>query len=105
MPEDIMEEYYSTIPGSAYQGLFNAYSFPCDTPNPPDFTFGVGDVRITLPGSSLSIGSIVVGGNICLGSIQPNVGLDFTVFGASLLQAAFVVFDATPKIGFASKPL
>ncbi|KAJ4415032.1 hypothetical protein N0V85_002892 [Neurospora sp. IMI 360204] len=41
----------------------------------------------------------------CMGGIQNNMGLDFSIFGDTFLKAVFVVLDMRGRVGFADKDL
>lgn len=101
LPDAVVKAYYAAVSGATYSSSQAAYVFPCST-TLPNFTFGVGSARITIPGSYINYAP--VSGSSCYGGIQSNSDIGFTIFGDIALKAAFVVFDGgNTRIGWASK--
>lgn len=103
-PEDVVKEYYGQVPGSTYSSVEHGYIFNC-TYTLPDFTFGVEDSHITIPGHYMLSAYTDSQPGMCIGSIQK--GSDNTIiFGAPSLKAGLAVFDAGKlRIGWANKTL
>ncbi|KAH7129730.1 aspartic peptidase domain-containing protein [Dactylonectria estremocensis] len=133
LPADVNEAYYSQVEGAQLDESAGGFIFPCDS-ELPDFSFGVEDAAITIPGSfmnftSLQTTSAVVvsrrrkstgatsakgsGGIVasaasamCFGGLQSSEGVGINIFGDIALKSAFVVFDGgNSQIGFAKKAL
>ncbi|RSL49824.1 hypothetical protein CEP54_012245 [Fusarium duplospermum] len=103
LPSAVNKAYYAKVSGSKLNADYNAYTFPCRT-NLPTFSFAVGGVTITIPGTYLNYAAI--DGTTCYGSLQPSDNIGINIFGDIALKAAFVVFDGGQKrIGWAKKPL
>lgn len=106
LPTAVVEAYYAQIAGSSYDSTNGGYVFPCDV-TPPDFTLGIEDGRIVIPGSYMNYSPLDSTNTSCFGGIQDDSDIGFAIFGDVALKAAFVVFEggADPKIGWASKNL
>lgn len=102
LPASIVSAYYAQISGSSNSASAGGYIYPCSA-TPPSFTFGVGSSRITIPGDYMDFGPISTGSSSCFGGIQSSADIGINIFGDVALKAAFVVFDSTPKLGWASK--
>lgn len=101
LPSAMVDDYWSNVSGAAYDSGAAGYVFPCAN-TPPDFTFGVEDSTITVPGSYMSYGYAYQNDDTtCFGGIQSNNG-GLTLFGDIALKASFVVFDAgNMRLGWA----
>ncbi|RSL92445.1 hypothetical protein CEP52_013808 [Fusarium oligoseptatum] len=105
LPKSVNQAYYAKVSGSTLNSDYNAYTFPCRT-NLPAFSFAVGGVTITIPGTYLNYAVVSSDGKTCYGSLQPSDGIGINIFGDIALKAAFVVFDGGQKrIGWAKKNL
>lgn len=106
LPTDIVTAYYDQIAGSSYDTTNSGYVFPCSV-TPPDFTLGIEDGRIVIPGSYMNYSPIDSTNTTCYGGIQDDSDIGFAIFGDVALKAAFVVFEAgsDPKLGWANKDL
>lgn len=102
----IVKAYYAQISGSSNSATYGGYVFKCSA-TPPDFIFGVGTARITIPGSYMNYGPVTTGSSTCFGGLQDSSDIGINIFGDVALKAAFVVFDgsSTPRLGWASKAL
>lgn len=97
----VVTAYYKKVSGAKNDQQQGGYVFDCDT-KLPDFTFTVGDGKITVPGSLMNYA--VATGNTCFGGIQSAAGLPFAIFGDIALKAAYVVFDSgNTQVGWAQK--
>jgi hypothetical protein len=106
LPNTIVRAYYAKVPGAQEDNRnVGGWIFPC-TATLPNFVFGVGAARMTIPGAVINLAPITRGGTTCFGGIQSSSQVGINIFGDVALKAAFVVFDggATPRIGWASKP-
>lgn len=106
LPTAIVDAYYAQISGSSYDSTNGGYVFPCDV-TPPDFTLGIEDGRIVIPGSYINYSPLDSTNTSCYGGIQDDSDIGFAIFGDVALKAAFVVFEggSDPKLGWASKNL
>lgn len=117
LPKCIVREYYSRVQGARYDGKQGGWVFACDAAL-PDFTFGVEEQVITIPGLYLNTGPVDgeddedgeaagdLAGQVCGGGIQSLGG--YVVFGAVALKAGVVVLDAQEgieRLGWANKTL
>lgn len=105
LPNDVVADYYAAVPGAAYSSADQAYVFACDAVL-PDFTFGVEQATVTVPGRYLNASVAVGGKSRCAGGIQGGGVGNLVIFGAPALEAAVVVFDAgNLRLGWANKTL
>ncbi|KAI1340960.1 secreted aspartic proteinase precursor [Xylariaceae sp. FL0016] len=103
LPDSILETYYAQISSAKSSTVLGGYIFDCDD-DIPDFTFGVGSARITVPAEYISYANVL--GNKCLGGIQSSSDIGLNIFGDIALKSAYVVFDSDgPQIGWAAKDL
>ncbi|KAI0803466.1 secreted aspartic proteinase precursor [Xylaria sp. FL0064] len=103
LPSTIVSAYYAQVSGAKNNAQAGGYVFPCSAAL-PDFTFGVGSARITIPGDYINYAPY--SGSTCFGGIQSSSGIGINIFGDVALKAAYVVFDSTgPRLGWASKDL
>lgn len=107
LPSSIVEAYYNEIDSATDSSLFGGYVFDCDE-TPPDFVFGVGSYRGTIPGKYLNYAPVITGSSKCFGGIQSSGVVDalagLNIWGDVLLKSQFVVFDAeNNRLGFAAK--
>jgi aspergillopepsin I len=109
LPASIVKAYYAKVSGARYDSNQAGYVFSCAA-TLPDFTFGVGNAKITIPGSYINFAPVDGSDGTdtqCYGGIQEDTGIGFAVYGDIALKAAFVVFDGgnTTRLGWASKAL
>ncbi|CAN8103895.1 unnamed protein product [Discula destructiva] len=101
LPAAIVEAYYSQVSGASNSLLLGGYVFPCSA-DLPDFTFGVEDTVITIPGDYMNYGTAI--GSKCFGGLQSSASIGINIFGDVALKAAYVVFNFdTPSLGWAQK--
>ncbi|KAL1862506.1 hypothetical protein VTK73DRAFT_6770 [Phialemonium thermophilum] len=113
LPPDLVELYYAQVPGAVIDPTYRLWVFPCDNPVLPDFHVGFVDGwHATIPGAYINYTALEsttpsVNGSwslACLGGIQENMGLSFSIFGDIFLKAVFAVFDREgAQVGFADK--
>ncbi len=107
LPADIVQDYWSKVPGSKYMYDHASYVFPCKQNSTlPSLTIGFETHRVTIPGPHLAYAPLGKDG-LCEGGLQaaqqPNGP---AVIGQLLLKRQFVVFDfGLARVGFADKPL
>ncbi|KAI0471838.1 secreted aspartic proteinase precursor, partial [Xylariaceae sp. FL0804] len=103
LPDAIVSAYYKQVSGATDSALLGGYIFDCDA-TLPDFTFGVGDLQITVPADYLNYSPAIL--NKCFGGIQSSDDIGLNIFGDVALKSAYVVFDSDgPQIGWAAKSL
>lgn len=101
VPDAIIKDYYSTIPGAHFDPYLGMMVFPCKVVA-PDFTFGFDGYRGTVPGHYVNYGQATQ--SDCYGGIQSSEGIGMAIIGDVLLKAQFVVFDIGNRtVGFAGK--
>ncbi|EFY92425.1 aspartyl protease [Metarhizium acridum CQMa 102] len=104
LPLAVVEAYWATVPSAEPAALPGnagyAWIFPCDT-TLPDFTFGVGSGRVTVPGKDINYA--VNEGSTCVGGIAYYRGLNgLAIFGDVALKSSFVVYDdGNNRLGWA----
>ncbi|KAF7717772.1 Penicillopepsin [Penicillium ucsense] len=102
LPSSIVSQYYSQISGAQNSQYAGGYIFPCSA-TLPDFSVVINGYTATVPGSLINYGPSGVG-STCLGGIQSNSGIGFSIFGDIFLKSQYVVFDSTgPRLGFAAQ--
>ncbi|KAG6108950.1 hypothetical protein E4U14_003414 [Claviceps sp. LM454 group G7] len=102
LPEEIVRAYYKAVPGAHYDKLEAGFIFECAT-KLPNFSFGVGNAKITIPGAFINFSRSR--GTKCFGGIQTTEN-GFIIFGDIAFKAALVVFDVgKTRIGWAAKKL
>ncbi|KAH6954810.1 aspartic peptidase domain-containing protein [Fusarium avenaceum] len=105
LPSSINSAYYAKVSGAKYSSTYGGYVFSCSA-TLPNFSFAVGGVTITIPGSYINYAPVQEGSSTCLGGIQPSEDIGINIFGDIALKAAFVVFDGgNQQVGWAKKAL
>ncbi|KAF4446677.1 putative aspartic proteinase precursor [Fusarium austroafricanum] len=103
LPDDINSAYYAKVQGAKFSSSDGGYVFACSS-TLPDFSFSVGGVTITIPGSYINYAPVQEGSSTCIGGIQPSDDVGINIFGDIALKAAFVVFDGgNQQVGWATK--
>ncbi|KHN94407.1 secreted aspartic proteinase precursor [Metarhizium album ARSEF 1941] len=103
LDDDTVRAYYAQVSGSQYDSSQGGYTFGCGA-SLPDFTFGVEDSSITIPGAYMNYCPTDDSGSTCFGGIQSSAGIGLNIFGDVALKAALVVFDAgNTRLGWAPK--
>ncbi|KAF3765267.1 hypothetical protein M406DRAFT_346740 [Cryphonectria parasitica EP155] len=103
LPDTVVSAYYAQVSGATDSEEEGGYIFSCSA-DLPDFTFGVGDGEITVPGSYINFEPISTGSSQCYGGIQSDSGIGMAIFGDIALKAALVVFDSgNSRLGWAAK--
>lgn len=104
LPDDVVAAYWDQVSGASYSQSAGGYVFDCDA-DLPDWTFGAGNYRGTVPGSYMNYAPSGVQGQ-CFGGMQSSAGVGFAIFGDIVLKAQFVVFDVgNLRLGWASKKI
>ncbi|KAJ5538486.1 Penicillopepsin-1 [Penicillium frequentans] len=99
LADDTVSSYYDQVSGASYSSSEGGYVFDCSA-DLPDFSVTIGSYTATVSGSLINYAS--VGGGSCIGGIQSNSGIGFSIFGDIFLKSQYVVFDASgPQLGFA----
>ncbi|KAK4188589.1 aspartic peptidase domain-containing protein [Podospora australis] len=104
LPAEVVDEYYSNVRGSGYEGRFAGRVFPCDAELPDWRFYLAGGYRGTVPGRYMNYNR--VNATHCFGGMQSSQGFGFSVFGDVVLKSQVAVFDLGRKrIGFSGKEL
>ncbi|OJD11384.1 hypothetical protein AJ78_07834 [Emergomyces pasteurianus Ep9510] len=111
LPDPIVADYYSKIPGSTKtsghpNAFLNGWIFPCNTTIPPFSLIIENDYHATIPPEHIILQPYFGGGDslMCFGSIQ--AAIHEVVFGDVLFKSQYVVFDTVgPRVGFARQKL
>ncbi|KAK0738900.1 aspartic peptidase domain-containing protein [Schizothecium vesticola] len=94
LPRKVVDDYYSRVPGAAYDARWAGVVFPCGV-ELPDWSFLLAEdgYRGVGPGRYMRYG-------------KSSEGIGFGIFGDVVLKAQFVVFDVGGKrVGFGRKRL
>ncbi|KAJ5698520.1 Penicillopepsin-1 [Penicillium macrosclerotiorum] len=101
LDDSIVSAYYDQVSGAKEDSNAGGYVFDCST-DLPDFSVTIGSYTATVPGSLMNYGDS--GDGSCLGGLQSNSGIGFSIFGDIFLKSQYVVFDASgPQLGFAAQ--
>lgn len=99
LDDSTVSSYYNQVSSASYSDSEGGYVFDCSA-DLPDFSVTIGSYTATVSGSLINYAS--VGSGSCIGGIQSNSGLGFSIFGDIFLKSQYVVFDASgPQLGFA----
>ncbi|CAI7635723.1 unnamed protein product [Penicillium pancosmium] len=99
LDDSVVSAYYSQVSGAKNDQNVGGYVFPCSA-TLPSFSVDIGSYTATVPGSLINYGDS--GAGSCIGGIQSNSGIGFSIFGDIFLKSQYVVFDASgPQLGFA----
>ncbi|KAL4722242.1 hypothetical protein ACLX1H_011022 [Fusarium chlamydosporum] len=105
LPDAVASAYYAKVSGARYDSNQGGYTFRCSS-TLPNFSFAVGGVTITVPGSYINYAPVTDGSSTCFGGIQSSDDIGINIFGDIALKAAFVVFDGgNQRVGWAQKSL
>ena len=97
-----MKAFYDKIPGSKSVGD-GLYTFPCFGEIPP-ISFTIGKKDLTMSSSTLVVGPVEAGSDICVGSITVDVdfGRSSWILGDSWMRNYYTIFDHdNGQVGFA----
>jgi aspergillopepsin I len=99
LDDSVVSAYYAQVSGAKNDQSVGGYVFPCST-TLPSFSVTIGSYTATVPGTLINYGDS--GAGSCIGGIQSNSGIGFSIFGDIFLKSQYVVFDASgPQLGFA----
>jgi len=102
VPAKVADTYYSKVQGAAFSALSGGWTFPCNA-KLPDITLTVSGKKVVVPGINMNYQSI---GSTCMGGMQRDTGIPFSIAGDVFLKNLFVVFEhpvgGQPRLGFAS---
>ncbi|OJD18588.1 hypothetical protein AJ78_01429 [Emergomyces pasteurianus Ep9510] len=102
LPRDIVQGYYSKVPGSKFDDSLGFWTYPCN--GGVDFALLVNAYKAVIPAAYINIGATSEGSSTCVGAItetKPADGVD-AIFGALFLASQYVVFDPDkPRLGLA----
>jgi aspergillopepsin I len=103
LPTSIADKYWAQVKGSSYNTAQSGYVFPCNS-KLPDMTVIVSGKPVTVPGINMNYQNISP--TMCMGGINRNFGMPFSIFGDAFLKALFVVYEAPiggqARLGFAT---
>ncbi|KAF2428092.1 protease B [Tothia fuscella] len=104
LPRAIADAYWAQVPGSSYSQPQSGFIFPCNS-KLPDMTVIISGKRITVPGIMMNYQTLSP--NTCMGGINRDFGMPFSIFGDAFLKGLFVVYEAPMegqlRLGFASQ--
>ncbi|CAK7272059.1 hypothetical protein SEPCBS57363_004939 [Sporothrix epigloea] len=105
LPSDLVELYWSFVPGAFMSDVYYGWVFPCNATLPGfDFAFTNDDTwSATIPGHYFNFQN--VSNTLCYGGVQDSME-PFGILGDAFLKALYVVFDMEhSRIGLATKKL
>ena len=104
--DNVVRAYYARVAGAKNDPQQGGYTYPCSATLPP-ISFQIGSYKATVPGSYINYAPVDDTGVTCFGGIQSSRGIGINIFGDIFLKSQYVVFEgrATPRLGFAAKPL
>lgn len=103
LDDEVVSAYYQQVSGAASDSSAGGYTFDCSA-TLPDFTVSISGYDAVVPGDLINYAPVSKGSSKCLGGIQSNSGLGFSIFGDIFLKSQYVVFDSNgPRLGFAAQ--
>ncbi|KAF2672533.1 aspartic proteinase II-1 [Microthyrium microscopicum] len=104
LPRTIADAYWKQVPGSSYSTAQGAFVFPCQS-KLPEMTVIVSGQPVRVPGINMNYQTVSAG--TCMGGINRDFGMPFSIFGDAFLKGLFVVHEVPLKgqsrIGFAAQ--
>ncbi len=103
LPTDLVELYWSFVPGAYISDIYYGWVFPCNA-TLPAFDFGFADQwNASIPGHYFNFEN--VSDTECYGGIQDSME-PFGILGDAFLKALYVIFDmGASRVGLATKTL
>ncbi|KAJ5719275.1 hypothetical protein N7493_007730 [Penicillium malachiteum] len=103
LDDEVVSAYYKQVSGAKESSSAGGYTFDCSA-TLPDFTVTISGYDAVVPGSLINYAPASEGSSTCLGGIQSNSGIGFSIFGDIFLKSQYVVFDSNgPRLGFAAQ--
>ncbi|KIH95159.1 aspartic proteinase [Sporothrix brasiliensis 5110] len=104
LPTDLVELYWSFVPGAYMSDVYYGWVFPCNVTLPVlDFGFVDDHWNATIPGHYFNFQN--VSDALCYGGIQDSME-PFGILGDAFLKALYMIFDmGHSRVGLASKKL
>lgn len=103
LDDSVVSAYYKQVSGAQQDQSAGGYVFDCST-KLPDFSVTVSGYEAVVSGDLINYGPASQGSSQCLGGIQSNSGIGFSIFGDIFLKSQYVVFDSNgPRLGFAAQ--
>jgi aspergillopepsin I len=103
LDDKVVSAYYKQVDGAKNDQQAGGYTFDCSA-KLPDFTVTISGYDAVVPGDLINYAPVQQGSSTCLGGIQSNTGIGFSIFGDIFLKSQYVVFDASgPRLGFAAQ--
>ena len=98
----IVTAYYKAVKGHL-NSQYGLWTFPCaNAAKLPTFSFYIGGQKRTMPGAYGNYGP--ADATNCVGGLQPNTQLGFSLIGDIFLKSQFLVYNpAAHTIGFAQQ--
>ncbi|TID16432.1 Asp-domain-containing protein [Venturia nashicola] len=101
VPAKVADTYYAKVQGASFSALTGGWTFPCNA-KLPDISLTISGKKLTVPGINMNYQSI---GSTCMGGMQRDTGMPFSIAGDVFLKNMFVVFEhpvgGQPRLGFA----
>ncbi|KAF2669341.1 putative aspartic-type endopeptidase [Microthyrium microscopicum] len=108
LPRPMAETYWKQIKDAKYSPHEAAWTFPCSS-SLPDISMKISGKRLVVPGINMNYQQASVGGNTCIGGLQPDTQSSMTsyIFGDVFIKGMYVVFEhpvgGKPRLGFAQQ--
>jgi len=103
LDDEVVSAYYKQVSGAQQDSSAGGYTFDCSA-KLPDFTVTISGYDAVVPGDLINYAPASEGSSTCLGGIQSNSGIGFSIFGDIFLKSQYVVFDSNgPRLGFAAQ--
>jgi aspergillopepsin I len=103
LDDEVVSAYYKQVDGAQQDSSAGGYTFDCSA-KLPDFTVTISGYDAVVPGDLINYAPASQGSSTCLGGIQSNSGIGFSIFGDIFLKSQYVVFDSNgPRLGFAAQ--
>lgn len=103
LDDEVVSAYYKQVDGATNNQQAGGYTFDCSA-KLPSFTITVSGYDAVVSGDLINYAPVSQGSSTCLGGIQSNTGIGFSIFGDIFLKSQYAVFDASgPRIGFAAQ--
>lgn len=103
LDDEVVSAYYKQVQGAQQDSSAGGYTFDCSS-KLPDFTVTISGYDAVVPGDLINFAPASEGSSTCLGGIQSNSGIGFSIFGDIFLKSQYVVFDSNgPRLGFAAQ--
>lgn len=102
LPNAVVAEYYGQIEGYELTDG-GSHIFPCNS-TVPDLHFKIEGATLSVPGHGFNLGQYDPGSDTCVGALNTQLNMKYSVLGNLFMQNYYVVHsteEETPRMGFA----